>query len=214
MTPFQAHSFDALPCSSIGSVQFCSVSNVLVRYQVKTSFGISQHLTAQHCLQCCSDIIANCSSENKLLHFKRTQGCRSFKKGNSWLQQPPLFDHSRRRAVNGLLGEMGGEGEREGVVANWKGKVPCGDPANRQQGMLAILRELSLYSGLLSLNSEWIVFWWPNTNTNIILLLKNDWIRILFGLKKSTEHEYEYHSVWKNHPNTNTNTSIRSQLFE
>ena len=83
LTPFQAHSFDALPCSSIGSVQFCSVSNVLVRYQVKTSFGISQHLTAQHCLQCCSDIIANCSSENKLLHFKRTQGCRSFKKGNS-----------------------------------------------------------------------------------------------------------------------------------
>ena len=184
---------------------------------MKTSFGISQHLTAQHCLQCCSDIIANCSSENKLLHFKRTQGCRSFKKGNSWLQQPPLFDHSRRRAVNGLLGEMGGEGEREGVVANWKGKVPCGDPANRQQGMLAILRELSLYSGLLSLNSEWIVFWWPNTNTNLIWFPQNcrKWIQILFGFPKITEHEY--YSVFQKRPNTNIirlprNDQIRTQI--
>jgi hypothetical protein len=43
------------------------------------------------------------------------------------------------------------------------------------------------------------VFWWPNTNTNIIRLLKNDRIRIriLFGLKKSTEYEYEYYSTWK-----------------
>ena len=30
-------------------------------------------------------------------------------------------------------------------------------------------------------------------------------IRILFGLKKSSEYEYEYYSVWKNDPNTNTN---------
>ena len=52
---------------------------------------------------------------------------------------------------------------------------------------------------------ERIVFWWPNTNTNIIRLFKNDRIRILFGLKKATEYEYEYYSVWKNGPNTNTN---------
>ena len=46
---------------------------------------------------------------------------------------------------------------------------------------------------------ERIVFWWPNTNTNIIRLFKNDRIRIriLFGLKKATEYEYEYYSVWK-----------------
>ena len=30
-------------------------------------------------------------------------------------------------------------------------------------------------------------------------------IRILFGLKILTEYEYEYYSVWKNRPNTNTN---------
>ena len=61
---------------------------------------------------------------------------------------------------------------------------------------------------------ERIVFWWPNTNTNIIPLLKNDRIRIriLFSLKKSTE--YEYYSVWKNHPNTNANTSVGPQLFK
>ena len=54
---------------------------------------------------------------------------------------------------------------------------------------------------------ERIVFWWLNTNTNIIRVPKNDRIRIriLFGLKKSPEYEYEYYSVWKNHPNTNTN---------
>ena len=54
---------------------------------------------------------------------------------------------------------------------------------------------------------ERIVFWWPNTNTNIIRLFKNDRIRIriLFGLKKATEYEYEYYSVWKKQPNTNTN---------
>ena len=28
------------------------------------------------------------------------------------------------------------------------------------------------------------------------------------------EYEYEYDSVWKNHPNTNTNNSIRPQLFK
>ena len=68
----------------------------------------------------------------------------------------------------------------------------------------------------------------PNTNTNIIRfekitririqilfgLKKIDWIQmwILFSLKISTE--YEYYSAWKNHPNTNTDTSIRPQLFE
>ena len=57
---------------------------------------------------------------------------------------------------------------------------------------------------------------WPYTNTNIIRFENIDRIRIriLFGLKKSTEYEYEYYSVWKYWPNTNTNTSIRSQLFE
>ena len=56
----------------------------------------------------------------------------------------------------------------------------------------------------------------PNTNTNIIRVEKitRIRIRILFGLKKSPEYEYEYYSVWKYRPNTNTNTSIRSQLFE
>ena len=45
-------------------------------------------------------------------------------------------------------------------------------------------------------------------------------IRILFGLKNSPEYEYEYYSVWKNHPNTNTNiirfekiTQIRIQIL-
>ena len=33
-------------------------------------------------------------------------------------------------------------------------------------------------------------------------------IRILFGLKILTEYEYEYYLVWKNWPNTNTNTNI------
>ena len=42
----------------------------------------------------------------------------------------------------------------------------------------------------------------PNTNTIIILF------------EKSTAYEYEYYSLWKNHPNMNMNTSIRSQLFE
>ena len=61
--------------------------------------------------------------------------------------------------------------------------------------------------------------WWkkrPNTNTNIIWFEKIDQIRIwiLFGLKISTEYEYEYYSAWKNHPNTNTKTSIRPQLFK
>ena len=44
-------------------------------------------------------------------------------------------------------------------------------------------------------------------HTNIIRFEKIDRIRIriLFGLKKSTEYEYEYYSVWKYRPNTNTN---------
>ena len=47
----------------------------------------------------------------------------------------------------------------------------------------------------------------PNTNTNIIRFenITRIRIRILFGLKKSPEYEYEYYSVCKNHPNTNTN---------
>ena len=55
---------------------------------------------------------------------------------------------------------------------------------------------------------------WPNTNTKIIRFEKIDRIRIriLFGLKISTEYEYEHYSAWKNHPNTNT--SIGPQLFE
>ena len=45
----------------------------------------------------------------------------------------------------------------------------------------------------------------PNTNTNIIRFEKitRIRIRILFGLKKSPEYEYEYYSVWKYRPNTN-----------
>ena len=44
---------------------------------------------------------------------------------------------------------------------------------------------------------ERIVFWWPNTNTNIIRFPKNDRIRrrILFGFSKTTEYEYEYYSA-------------------
>ena len=52
---------------------------------------------------------------------------------------------------------------------------------------------------------ERIVFWWPNTNTNIIWVPKNDRIRILFGLPKMTEYEYEYYSAPQKRPNTNTN---------
>ena len=57
---------------------------------------------------------------------------------------------------------------------------------------------------------------WPNTNKNIIRFENIDRIRIqiVFGLKKSTEYEYEYYLVWKNHPNTNANTSVGLQLFE
>ena len=70
-------------------------------------------------------------------------------------------------------------------------------------------------SGDSVIRGERIVFWWPNTNTNIIWFEKGDRIRIriLFGLKKSTEYEYEYYLSWKNHPNTNTNTSIGPQLY-
>ena len=48
---------------------------------------------------------------------------------------------------------------------------------------------------------------WLNTDTNIIRFENIDRIRIriLFGLKKSTEYKYEYYSVWKYRPNTNTN---------
>ena len=50
----------------------------------------------------------------------------------------------------------------------------------------------------------------PNTNTNIIRFEKitRIRIRILFGLKKSPEYEYEYYSVWKYQPNTNTNILV------
>ena len=51
------------------------------------------------------------------------------------------------------------------------------------------------------------MFWWPNTNTNIIRLSKNDRIRIriLFDFPKMTEYEYEYYSAFQKWPNTNTN---------
>ena len=54
---------------------------------------------------------------------------------------------------------------------------------------------------------ERIVFWGPNTNTNIIRLPKNDriQIRILFGFPKMTKYEYEYYSISQKWPNTNTN---------
>ena len=44
-------------------------------------------------------------------------------------------------------------------------------------------------------------------NTNIIRLSKTDRIqlRILFGLPKMTEYEYEYYSAPQKRPNTNTN---------
>ena len=61
---------------------------------------------------------------------------------------------------------------------------------------------------------ELIVFWWPNTstniihspkkwpntNTNIIRLPKNDWIRVLFSFPKMTK--YEYYSASQKWPNT------------
>ena len=60
---------------------------------------------------------------------------------------------------------------------------------------------------------------------NIIWSEKINLIQILLGLKnhpytntnikkKSPEYQYEYYSVWKNHPNTNMNTSVGPQLFE
>ena len=54
---------------------------------------------------------------------------------------------------------------------------------------------------------ERIVFWWPNTNTNIIQVPKNDRtrIRILFRLRKMTEYEYQYYWAPQKPPNTNTN---------
>ena len=45
-----------------------------------------------------------------------------------------------------------------------------------------------------------------NTNTIRFDKITRIRIRILFGFKKSSEYEYEYYSVKKNHPNTNTNT--------
>jgi len=71
---------------------------------------------------------------------------------------------------------------------------------------------LCVWSGSMGVTNrgERIVFWGPNTNTNIIRVPKNDRIRIriLFGLKKSPEYEYEYYSVWKYQPNTNTNILV------
>ena len=70
-----------------------------------------------------------------------------------------------------------------------------------------VLNSFSSREQVAVFRGERIVFWGPNTNTNIIRVPKNYRIRIriLFGLKKSPEYEYEYYSVWKNHPNTNTN---------
>ena len=60
---------------------------------------------------------------------------------------------------------------------------------------------------VISSRGERIVFWWRNTNTNIIRVPKNDriQIRILFGFPKLTEYEYEYYSDFQKWPNTNTN---------
>ena len=41
---------------------------------------------------------------------------------------------------------------------------------------------------------EWIVFWWPNTNTIIIRLHRNDQMRIRILLKKIINYEYKYRS--------------------
>ena len=59
----------------------------------------------------------------------------------------------------------------------------------------------------LPTRGERIVFWRPNTNTNIIRFPKTDRIRIqiLFGFPKLTEYEYEYYSVSQKWSNTNTN---------
>ena len=38
-------------------------------------------------------------------------------------------------------------------------------------------------------------------------------IRIIFGFEKSPEYEYEYYSVFKNHPNTNTNIIRFENIF-
>ena len=52
-----------------------------------------------------------------------------------------------------------------------------------------------------------IVFWWPNTNTNIIRFSKNDRTRmqISFGFPKTAKYEYKYYLATKKRPNTNTN---------
>ena len=52
-----------------------------------------------------------------------------------------------------------------------------------------------------------MVFWWPNTNTNIIRFPKNYriQIRILFGFPKMTEYKYEYYLAFQKWLDTNTN---------
>ena len=73
---------------------------------------------------------------------------------------------------------------------------------------LGILSEdTSPHVNIVWIRGERIVFWWPNTNTNIIRVPKNDRIRIriLFGFPKLTEYEYEYYSGFQKWPNTNTN---------
>ena len=61
---------------------------------------------------------------------------------------------------------------------------------------------------------EPIVFWWPNTNTNIIWLPKSDQIRIWisFGFQKMTE--YEYYLASQKRLNTNTNIIQLPKLTE
>ena len=60
---------------------------------------------------------------------------------------------------------------------------------------------------IITSRGERIVFWRPNTNTNIIRFPKTDRIRIqiLFGLPTMTEYEYEYYSAPQKRPNMNTN---------
>ena len=68
-------------------------------------------------------------------------------------------------------------------------------------------RNIKMPPQLPYIRGERIVFWWPNTNKNIIQFPKNDQIRIqiFYGLPKMTKYKYEYYSVSQKWPNTNTN---------
>ena len=55
---------------------------------------------------------------------------------------------------------------------------------------------------------------WPSTNTIRVQKFDCIQIRISFGAPLLIKLEYEYYSFWKYFPDTSTNISIRSQLFE